>query len=77
MKYIRWTISGSLIIVMLMQMVMSSERFPVLTRLITINLSLSLTIMLGASNCMETTGAGVAVGGQVKCYQIKPCYRTF
>ena len=51
---IRWTMSGSKIIMMPMQTVMLSVSFPILTRLIVTEPSLSLTVLVPISNCMVT-----------------------
>ena len=53
--------AGSRIIMIQMQTLMLSEWFPILTRLIVTEPSLSLTVLLPISNCMVTMGAVVAV----------------
>ena len=55
-SYIRWIMSGSIIMVTLIQTVMLSERFPVLARLtVTFTLPSSVVKVL-ASNSMVTSG---------------------
>ena len=55
---------GSRIIMMLIQTVMLSERFPILTRLTVTEPSLSLTVLLPISNCMVTIGATATVSAE-------------
>ena len=59
--YIHCTMAGSRIIMIQMQTLMLSEWFPILTRLIVTEPSLSLTVLLPISNCMVTMGAIAAV----------------
>ena len=62
--------AGSTIIVMPIQTLMLSVRFPILTRLIVTEPSLSLTVLEPMSNCMVTTGATVAVSGEEKVQSV-------
>ena len=52
--YIHCTMAGSRIIMIQMQTLMLSEWFPILTRLIVTEPSLSLTVLVPMSNCMVT-----------------------